>query len=86
MLKETQVKLEGNDQYEGLAIDIIHELSKLEGFNYTFIVRGDKKNGDYNETTKEWSGMIGDVISRVMFSFSDNLYHRTIQNKSRSQI
>ncbi|KAF2905279.1 hypothetical protein ILUMI_00899 [Ignelater luminosus] len=65
MLKETQVKLEGNDQYEGFAIDIIHELSKLEGFNYTFIVRADKKNGDYNETTKEWSGMIGDVINRV---------------------
>nr|CAH7717520.1 unnamed protein product [Callosobruchus chinensis] len=36
----------GNDRYEGFGIDLIQKLSEMEGFNYTFIVREDKKNGN----------------------------------------
>ncbi|XP_044262845.1 glutamate receptor ionotropic, kainate 2-like [Tribolium madens] len=65
MLKETSIQLFGNDRFEGFAIDLIHELSLMEGFNYTFILREDKQNGDKNQSTGEWSGMIGDVIDGV---------------------
>ncbi|XP_063906337.1 glutamate receptor ionotropic, kainate 2-like isoform X2 [Zophobas morio] len=64
MRKESSVPLYGNDRYEGFGIDLIAELSKRLGFNYTFIIREDKKNGDYDETSGEWTGMIGDVISK----------------------
>uniref|UniRef100_A0AAR5Q5X3 Uncharacterized protein n=2 Tax=Dendroctonus ponderosae TaxID=77166 RepID=A0AAR5Q5X3_DENPD len=60
MLKETPENLEGNQMYEGFAIDLIHELSLLEGFNYTFIVQLDGSNG--NKVDNHWTGMIGAVI------------------------
>ncbi|XP_022900361.2 glutamate receptor ionotropic, kainate 2-like [Onthophagus taurus] len=62
MLKESQESLKGNDRFEGFAIDLIRELGKLEGFNYTFIIREDKANGVKDEHGK-WSGMIGDLIT-----------------------
>jgi ionotropic glutamate receptor len=65
MRKESSVPLHGNERYEGFGIDLIAELSKELGFNYTFIIREDKKNGEYDETTNEWNGMIGDVINKV---------------------
>lgn len=65
MLKETSVQLFGNDRFEGFAIDLIHELSLMEGFNYTFLIRADKSNGKKNQTTGQWSGMIGDVMEGV---------------------
>ncbi|XP_044262846.1 glutamate receptor ionotropic, kainate 2-like [Tribolium madens] len=63
MRKESEVPLHGNQRYEGFGIDLIAELSKKLGFNYTFIIREDKKNGEYDETTGQWTGMIGDIIN-----------------------
>ncbi|KAK4881574.1 hypothetical protein RN001_004893 [Aquatica leii] len=65
MLKESKIKLTGNDRFEGFGIDLISELANLEGFNYTFIVRLDKQNGDINNATGRWTGLIGDVIDGV---------------------
>lgn len=65
MLKESKVKLDGNDRFEGFGIDLIAELANLEGFNFTFIVRLDKQNGDVNNATGRWTGLIGDVIDGV---------------------
>ena len=54
-----------NDEYEGYAIDLIHELSLIEGFNYTFLIQVDKKNGEFNPAKEEWVGMIGAIIANV---------------------
>ncbi|XP_017769340.1 PREDICTED: glutamate receptor ionotropic, kainate 2-like [Nicrophorus vespilloides] len=62
MLKESQSSLTGNDRFEGFGIDLIHELSVMEGFNYTFIIREDKSNGAKHPVTGKWSGMIGDLM------------------------
>ncbi|KAK4881572.1 hypothetical protein RN001_004891 [Aquatica leii] len=61
--KNSTSALVGNDQFEGFVVDLIYEISKLEGFNYTLIRNEDDKNGDYDPVTKTWSGMIGDVLS-----------------------
>lgn len=65
MLKETPNKLEGNDQYEGFAVDLIHELSKLVNFKYRWREVADKKYGS-KETlangTTVWNGMIGEIV------------------------
>ena len=63
MLKESSVMKTGNDRYEGFAIEIIHELSKILHFNYTFI----ETNPDYGSKGSDgkWSGMLGSIISGV---------------------
>lgn len=70
MLKDSASSLHGNNRFEGFGIDLIHELSLIEGFNYTFVIREDKANGSKNKTTGIWSGMIGDVMYYVGFSFT----------------
>nr|APC94261.1 ionotropic receptor 7 [Pyrrhalta maculicollis] len=65
MLKQTTRHLSGNEMYEGYAIDLIAKLAEMEGFNYTFIVREDKSNGAYENKTKQWTGMIGDLLNNV---------------------
>ncbi|XP_050296371.1 glutamate receptor ionotropic, kainate 2-like [Anthonomus grandis grandis] len=62
MLKESTDQLIGNDQFEGFCIDIIHELSVILGFNYTFIVQEDGKNGNLDRATNEWDGVIRQII------------------------
>ncbi|KAJ8921823.1 hypothetical protein NQ315_008455 [Exocentrus adspersus] len=64
MEKISSESLQGNDRYEGFAIDLIHELSIMRGFNYTIIIREDKKNGQFDNATQRWTGMIGDLIER----------------------
>lgn len=76
MLKETVFKMSGNDQYEGFAIDIIHEISKMLGFNYTFYVQSDNVYGSLNPETGSWNGMLRKIIDNVNFSIqSDSTIH-----------
>ncbi|XP_031827369.1 glutamate receptor ionotropic, kainate 2 isoform X2 [Nomia melanderi] len=63
MLKKSAEMMTGNDRYEGFGIDIIQELSKMLGFNYTFEVQSDNVYGSLNKVTKKWSGMLGRIIA-----------------------
>lgn len=67
MLKETTEQLVGNDRFEGFCIDVIQELSNLLGFNYTFVVQEDGKNGNLNRATGQWDGVISQVIQGVNY-------------------
>ncbi|KAJ9588779.1 hypothetical protein L9F63_017938 [Diploptera punctata] len=42
MRRHSSTPLKGNEQFEGFAIDLIHELSQILGFNYTFTLQEDK--------------------------------------------
>ncbi|XP_068617309.1 glutamate receptor ionotropic, kainate 2 [Battus philenor] len=64
MRKEASEKLIGNAQYEGYAIDLIHEISKILGFNYTFKLAPDGRYGSFNRETKEWDGMIRELLEQ----------------------
>lgn len=72
MVKLSSNKLEGNDRYEGFGIDLIKELSEMSGFNYTFKIQEDSSSGYINETTKKWTGMIGEVINGVRLCRIEN--------------
>lgn len=65
MLKESANMTMGNDRYEGFGIDIIHEMSKILAFNYTFEVQADNVYGSLNEKTGQWNGMLGRIIAGV---------------------
>uniref|UniRef100_A0A6P7GKP7 Glutamate receptor ionotropic, kainate 3-like isoform X3 n=1 Tax=Diabrotica virgifera virgifera TaxID=50390 RepID=A0A6P7GKP7_DIAVI len=62
MLKDSTTQLLGNERYEGYGIDLIEELSKILGFNYTFELQADGKYGVLNKVTGKWDGMMGEII------------------------
>lgn len=51
MRKDSAEKLTGNSQFEGYAIDLIHEISKILGFNYTIRLAPDGRYGSHNKET-----------------------------------
>uniref|UniRef100_A0A6P7GW10 Glutamate receptor ionotropic, kainate 2-like n=1 Tax=Diabrotica virgifera virgifera TaxID=50390 RepID=A0A6P7GW10_DIAVI len=70
--KEGTHRLSGNDRYEGYAIDLIEEISKILGFQYTFNVRNDNQHGHFDSLSGKWTGMIADVIDgRADLAISD---------------
>lgn len=72
MLKEDIKTLTGNERYEGFGVDLIHELSLMSGFNYTFKEQQDKNSGvprQLKNGTRKWDGMIGEVLAGVSESF-----------------
>lgn len=60
MLKDSSEKLVGNDRFEGFGIELIHELSLMLGFNYTFKLQEDGVYGSKN-ANGEWNGMIKEI-------------------------
>lgn len=62
MLKGSAREKSQNERYEGYAIDLIDELSKILHFKYIFREVKDEAYGTLNETTGEWNGMIGELI------------------------
>jgi hypothetical protein len=65
MLRQSSIALKNNEQFEGFGIELIHELSLLLGFNYTFKQQLDNAYGSFNHRTKEWNGMIKELLREV---------------------
>ncbi|KAK3909445.1 Glutamate receptor ionotropic, kainate 2 [Frankliniella fusca] len=58
MLKEDSKKLSGNDRFEGFGIELIDELARMLGFNYTFEVQEDGDYGTCDPNDGTCSGMM----------------------------
>lgn len=56
---------EGNNRYEGYAVDIIDNLSKLLKFTYKLEIHPDNKPGTLNKETNEWNGLIRHILDGV---------------------
>lgn len=65
MLKENIQKLSGNDRFEGFGIELIDELARMLGFNYTFKLQEDKAYGSKNAETGQWNGMVLEIMEDV---------------------
>lgn len=61
MRKDSAEKLTGNNQFEGYAIDLVHEISKILGFNYTFRLVPDGRYGSLNKL----SGLVSLYFSKI---------------------
>ncbi|CAH1993009.1 unnamed protein product [Acanthoscelides obtectus] len=64
MRKEASEKLTGNAQFEGYAVDLVHEISRILGFNYSIRLVPDGRYGSYNKETKEWDGLIRELLDQ----------------------
>lgn len=62
MLKDSSIRLEGNDRFEGFGIDLIKELGFMLGFNYTFKLHPNSVYGGYDKKSKSWTGMIRELM------------------------
>jgi len=62
MLKGSAQKKTDNERYEGYAVDLIDELSKLLHFKYIFKEVKDKAYGSWDEKSGQWNGMIKELI------------------------
>lgn len=62
-------------EFEGAAIDILDELSRILGFSYTIYLSPDGKAGVENPSTGEWNGAIKEIIEKVrVFSLDLHIY------------
>ena len=50
-------------RYEGYNIDLIDEISKVLGFNYSIRIVADGAYGRYDAATDTWNGMIGELVT-----------------------
>ncbi len=57
---KAEKKQAGGLAYEGFAIDLIQEVARIVGFNFSLILAGGY--GSRNREDGTWSGMIGDVV------------------------
>lgn len=77
MRKDSAEKLTGNNQFEGYAIELIHEISKILGFNYTFRLVPDGRYGSLNKLT----GLVKHQFSRWYYlEFHCNLLLYSLVN------
>ena len=69
MRKDSSDKLVGNAQFEGYSVDLIYEISKILQFDYKIVLVPDGRYGSYNKETKEWDGMIRELLDQVSHCF-----------------
>ncbi|XP_045125479.1 glutamate receptor ionotropic, kainate 2-like isoform X1 [Portunus trituberculatus] len=62
MLRKSSDQLTGNDRFEGFCIDIIKEISRQHGFNYSIEISPDGAYGSKNPITQEWNGIVRELI------------------------
>jgi len=56
---------EGNERFEGYAVDLIYSLAKECKFDFHFEPVRDNKYGSYDPKTDEWDGIIRQLIDNV---------------------
>ena len=62
MLKKTSEKFEGNDKYEGFAVDLAEQIATIVGFNYSIVPTNGHGSVDANG---QWNGMIKELLEEV---------------------
>lgn len=78
--KESPRTLYGNDRYVGFVIDVMDAISEIENFTYV-IMLNHEGIGWYNSLKQSWTGMIGDIQTKVYFC--NDIYIQGIPVKMR---
>ena len=64
MLKEDHEGLQGNDRFEGFAVELMDKIAQNLQFEYELYPVPDGQFGSIDENG-EWNGMIGEVLNGV---------------------
>lgn len=68
MVKEDK-NLTGNARYEGFCIDLLKWIAGQVGFQYSIRLVPDHMYGVYDPETKEWNGIVKELMERVIASY-----------------
>lgn len=72
MIKEDK-NLTGNSKYEGFCIDLLHRIASQVGFHYAITLVPDNKYGAYDPTTKQWNGIVRELMDKVTDNTAPNI-------------
>lgn len=64
MLRENK-NFTGNDRFEGFCIDLLRRIASQIGFQYTIRLVPDHMYGVYDRQTKQWNGIVRELMERV---------------------
>lgn len=64
MVKEDK-NLTGNAKYEGFCIDLLKSIAAQVGFEYIIRLVPDHMYGVYDPETKQWNGIVRELIEKV---------------------
>lgn len=64
MLRENK-NFTGNDRFEGFCIDLLRRIATQIGFQYTIRLVPDHMYGVYDRQTKQWNGIVRELMERV---------------------
>lgn len=56
---------EGNDRFEGFCVDMLDQIARDLGFNYTIKLVDDGQFGAPSGDTGEWTGMVKELMDKV---------------------
>lgn len=56
---------EGNERFEGYAVDLIYALALECNFDFVFQPVPDNNYGSYDKASDEWNGIIRQLIDNV---------------------
>lgn len=57
--------LTGNNMFEGYSLDLIDGIAEILNFSYRFDIVPDQSYGSYDPKTKQWNGLIQQLLERV---------------------
>ena len=63
MVKEGNIT--GNARYEGFCIDLLQQIAKQVGFQYSIRLVPDHMYGVFDTETKSWNGIVRELMERV---------------------
>lgn len=75
MLKPDR-NLTGNARYEGFCIDLLKDVAHLVGFQYTISIVEDGKYGVEDPETKQWNGIVRELLDGVSNYWMGGLGHK----------
>ncbi|KAH8353487.1 hypothetical protein KR084_011300 [Drosophila pseudotakahashii] len=58
-----ELNITGNALYQGYAVDLIDAIAQQMGFEYVFVPVADQQYGKQDKDTKQWNGIIGEIIN-----------------------
>lgn len=70
--------LEGNARFEGFCIDLLKWIAGQVGFQYAIKLVPDHMYGVYDPETKEWNGIVRELMEKVIHSSVKTVHYQHI--------
>ena len=63
-----------NEQFEGFCVDLLKAIAEMLHFQFELYLVPDGKYGAENTTTKEWNGLVREIIDKVTIRYDKFIF------------